>query len=277
MSKLFLNLGCGSRFIETWTNVDFVSQNQFVIEHDLKKGILFNDHHFEVVYHSHVLEHFSKIEAEKFIHECYRVLKKNGIIRVVLPDLEMIVRLYIDKLEKVKKNPTPYNKANYDWSMLELYDQCVRKHSGGEMLSYWSKENIINEDWVVDRVGSEFLNFKKYNKAHRDTYSPNIISKKIKKITNNFNFRDIILKLITGKNNATELLRIGEFCTSGEIHQWMYDSYSLADLLKNVGFRQIKSVDAFTSNIPCWQQYQILDIEKGRIRKPDSFFIEAVK
>src|ERR1700743_2591931 len=90
----YLNLGCGHHFNKRWVNVDFVSIGDDVIGHNLLKGIPFDDSSFEVVYHSHVLEHFQKRDAVKFIDECYRVLKPGGTIRVVIPDLEQIVTHY---------------------------------------------------------------------------------------------------------------------------------------------------------------------------------------
>jgi len=51
------------------------------------------------VYHSHVLEHFPRDEAPGFLSECYRLLRTGGILRVVVPDLETIARLYLQNLE----------------------------------------------------------------------------------------------------------------------------------------------------------------------------------
>ena len=70
---------------------------------------------------------------------------------------------------------------------------------------------------------------------------------------------------------------IGKFRKSGEIHQWMYDSYSLGKLLKEVGFRNIKKCEAHESSIDIFSSY-FLDMEPdGSVRKPDSLFMEAVK
>lgn len=94
-----LNLGCGTHFHNDWTNLDFVSTGENVIAHDLLKGIPFKNKSFDVVYHSHVLEHFRKEDGAAFMKECYRVLKPGGIIRVVLPNLETIVKNYIQFLD----------------------------------------------------------------------------------------------------------------------------------------------------------------------------------
>ena len=71
-------------------------------------------------------------------------------------------------------------------------------------------------------------------------------------------------------------MQVGAFRSNGEIHQWMYDSYSLSHLLRKVGFEQIKVCSAFESRILNWEKYE-LDTVDGEIRKPDSLFIEATK
>lgn len=81
-----LNLGCVSRFHLDWINVYFTSTVRDVIVANLCKGIPFPDQTFDIVYHSHLLEHFSKSDAAGFVNECHRVLRPGGIIRVVVPD-----------------------------------------------------------------------------------------------------------------------------------------------------------------------------------------------
>ena len=70
--------------------------------------------------------------------------------------------------------------------------------------------------------------------------------------------------------------QIGKFRLSGEIHQWMYDRYSLTCLLQSCGGNKIQIRDAFTSYMKKWEEYSLDGIKKI-VRKPDSLFIEAIK
>jgi predicted SAM-dependent methyltransferase len=40
------------------------------------------------------LEHYSKLEGQTLLQECRRVLKKGGIIRIVVPDLKSFIEMY---------------------------------------------------------------------------------------------------------------------------------------------------------------------------------------
>ncbi len=236
--KKKLNLGCGSTFHEDWVQLDFTSSKPGVFAHNLLQGIPCDDNTLDIVYHSHVLEHFSKKDGIDFIKECYRVLKPNGILRIAIPDLEQIVKLYLQKLEE-------RNEDDYTWMMIEMYDQCVRNTSGGDMLKYFQQENIANLDFVLSRIGSEGENLLKKCKKH------------------------------TPKMNTTSE-EIGKFRLGGQIHQWMYDRFSLELLLTSVGFKDFKIQNANTSSIENFNDYKF-DFLDGKVRKPESLFVEARK
>jgi predicted SAM-dependent methyltransferase len=265
--KNFLNLGCGYRFINGWTNIDFVSTGEGVVAHNLTKGIPCPDNQFDVVYHSHVLEHMDITTGQFFMSECYRVLKKGGVIRVVVPNLEEIAKQYLGNLENALAGKV--NAAqNYDWAVIELFDQMIRRRSGGEMAKVWMQENLPNEAHIANRLGSEFRNF-------RNSYKQNKAKESV--VRSKLSWREKLLKWISGEEQVLDWIETGRFRASGEIHQWMYDRFSLTRLLKNCNFSSIRQVDAFTSSIPDWPLFQKLDIELDQVRKPDSIFMEAVK
>ena len=276
-----LNLGCGQRFHNEWINVDFHATGKGVIAYNLNKGIPFNNETFDVVYHSHIIEHFAKEDAPKFLAECYRVLKSNGIIRVAFPDLEQIVLHYIRLLTLLKNGNSQY-EADYDWIMLELYDQTVRNISGGDMLKYFICDSIPNEEFVLERCGIEVKNLIMYGKSlFSNPKSVNEIGKSsfiqlLKRMKKSVNIKRRIKEGLFGKKHSLEE-KIGKFRLGGEIHQWMYDSYSLGRLLKNAGFKKICVRDAYSSYLENWSKYNLDTEPDGSIYKPDSSYIEGIK
>lgn len=271
MSKLnYLNLGCGAKFHKDWTNVDFISTGEQVIAHNLLAGVPFPDNKFDVVYHSHVLEHFPKDKAFTFIKECHRVLKSGGIIRVAIPDLEQIARNYLKYLEDSLNN-VPKAAEKYEWSLLEMYDQVVRNEGGGEMIPFIQDESKQVDDFLLARNGQEVKLLIDNMRKKSEPVSPT-------KTKTSFNLVGRIKnKLVrTLLKEDYQKLKVAKFRSEGEIHQWMYDRYSLKQLLEKCGFKDVKVVTAFTSDIPNWNSYE-LDGKDGQIRKPDSLFMEARK
>ncbi len=114
-----LNLGCGSQVPIGWINVDYalgarftkipffqtinkklklfsLDWNDKIVVHDLTKKFPWASSSIDIVYSSHTLEHFSKADGRKFLTDCHRVLRKNGIIRIVVPDLRHEVIEYTE-------------------------------------------------------------------------------------------------------------------------------------------------------------------------------------
>jgi predicted SAM-dependent methyltransferase len=255
-----LNLGCGKRFHPSWVNINFNSTGEGVIAHDLSKGIPFPDASFDVVYHSHLLEHFSQAAGKLFLQECYRVLRPQGILRVVVPDLEQIARTYLIALEKAS-NGSQLWADNYQWILLEMYDQVARNYSGGEMVKYLARETIPNEEFVFQRCGREAKQIRE-SRGYLQTSSSWWKGLKI--------LPDFVTQ-------AYQAFRIGSFRQSGEVHQWMYDRYSLSCLLKQCGGEKIIQRTATESYVSHWQTFNLDTEVDGVVTKPDSLFMEAIK
>jgi len=272
--KRLLNLGCGNKFHEDWINIDLISYSKHVVQYNILKKIPLPDDFVEVVYHSQVLEHIPKDKSEYFIKECYRVLQPGGIIRIVVPDLENIIQEYCRILKECLEKPSALTRANYEWITIELFDQMIRNQTGGLMKEYLSRENLINKKYVLERSGAvgEYIN-KSFQKSNLDK-----IKDKIEEVGYSVTLRKILKSgygTIKGKIFG-EKYKLGNFRLSGEVHMWMYDRFSLTELLTKSGFQEIKVKSPFDSDIPNWEDYQ-LDVKNGKPYDPTSLFVEARK
>ena len=74
-----------------------------------------------------------------------------------------------------------------------------------------------------------------------------------------------------------ERLIRGDATKSGELHRWMYDKYSLKDLIEIADFRNIFIREASSNAIYGWEGYYLDTNEDGSIYKPNSLFMEGRK
>lgn len=279
--KAYLNLGCGSRYHPVWTNIDIAPHDLEVIQHDLSRGIPLPDASCAVVYHAAVLEHMRRADALTFLQECCRVLQPGGIIRVGVPDLERLCRLYLQKLQDALAGDGSA-AHDYDWVMLELYDQTVREQGGGEMLAYLRQDPLPNEEFVYAQIGEEGRQLVERLRQRSESPPASALTESFSsRLRRQLRFlrgrarRRLLWRLLGAE--GMRALEIGRFRTAGEVHQWMYDRYSLARLLGEAGFCQPLVQDAASSQIPGWSGFHLDMLSDGTVIKPDLFFMEAVK
>jgi len=252
MTRL-LNIGCGATFHPDWVNIDAAPASPDVIAHDLASGLPFPDRHFQAVYASHVLEHFDPEGGMRLLRDCHRVLQPGGIARIVVPDLEPIARTYLQSLEAAASGDRQA-ESRYDWMMLELYDQTVRNTSGGRMAAFLAGPlDEAQRRFVVSRVGEQAIG------EPAPLGRPSLLRR----------LRAACASLLQGSGEAA-------FRRSGELHQWMYDRFSLARALTQAGFREVRRCGADESAIAGFARFG-LEMAGGRPRKPDSLYVEGRK
>jgi SAM-dependent methyltransferase len=262
-----LNIGCGATHHPDWINLDVSSLDPAVLLVDINDGLPFPSGSATVCYSSHLLEHLDKDEARHFLDECRRVLTSKGTVRLAVPDLERIAREYLRLLDIVAAGNCS-GESDYDWIMLEMYDQAVRNHSGGEMASFLASLSSDDRSFVKSRIGAE----AEYIWGKRAVSKP-ILQSTFKSF--HMKFVGWVILLLAGKS-ARKSFQTGVFRSSGEIHQWMYDRFSLKRLLEQTGFIDIKICTPTASRIPEFEKYS-LDTVGEIARKPDSMYIEASK
>jgi SAM-dependent methyltransferase len=120
----YVQYGCGFSCPDSWDNFDasprlrlqrlplvgwafrfgsFFPRN--VHYGDIVQGLPVPDNAVDGVYASHVLEHLALEDCRAALRNTFRMLRPGGTLRVVLPDLENLVRLYLDRL--IADDPMP--------------------------------------------------------------------------------------------------------------------------------------------------------------------------
>ena len=132
--KKYVQYGCGLSSPENWINFDssptLLIQRTFLIGSLLKnktnvifpknvkygdiiKGLPIANDSCDGIYCSHILEHLSYEDFKIAIKNTYVILKKGGIFRLVMPDLEYLVNLYLqNKKENKEEASTLFMKGS---------------------------------------------------------------------------------------------------------------------------------------------------------------------
>ncbi|KKK58008.1 hypothetical protein LCGC14_3048750, partial [marine sediment metagenome] len=146
-----INLGCGGFQLDGWTNIDGGDgvlyrppEDDRVIALDalralraLPTGVA------RCISSEHFFEHFTRQDGFRLLEESLRVLRPGGVIRIHMPDLEQVVRLYLDEIpeadwERVQKphrrvhlslSNDPYGRLLAD----EQYTRAIMINNGFHM------------------------------------------------------------------------------------------------------------------------------------------------
>jgi len=279
-SSRYLNFGCGGVFHPEWTNVDMSPVHPEVIACDLTKGLPFPDQSFDVVYSSHVMEHFHPTAAAMMLRECRRVLVPGGICRIVVPDLEDQARTYLAKLQAATPGDAR-SEAEYDWSVLELIDQMVREKPGGQMYEYLIAPNFPAAEFVGERVGKSALATYRNLQSSQTSAGqrrPDKIAHPLRRLLMSMLIRMNRLRYVAAGSSTRSLSADGEaaFRQTGEVHRWAYDRFSMRRALLKAGFSSAEVVSYTASRIPDFSSYLLDMTETREERRPHSVYIEGI-
>ncbi len=117
--------------------------------HDVVKGIPHATASVDAVYSSHMLEHLPPEGARRVLAECYRVLKPRGTLRLVVPDLEVLVHAYLADDRSVLPAAEPTAADAF------IEGLGLRSHShAGTVLARAARRVLRSDDgghrWVYD-------------------------------------------------------------------------------------------------------------------------------
>jgi len=174
-----VNLGCGLQTPSGWINVDGswnarlakhlwirrallwlnllpadtlnIPWSSSIFIHDIRKPLPFSEGSVAAIYASHVLEHLYREEAQRLVKESFRALAKGGVLRVVVPDLEAIVREYIGErpfgaLTKDVERLCRADRLNQ--RLLMRYPTPIYSHLLHRIYNFW--KDVNSHKWMYD-------------------------------------------------------------------------------------------------------------------------------
>lgn len=151
-----LHLGCGNKKIDGFINIDVRYQPNVDVVDNIKFLRSIKKNSIDLIYASHVLEHFSRWDYMLVLQRWHELLKDDGILRIAVPDFEQICTYYLKSKNLRSVSGMLYGGQDYN-----------------ENYHYWCWDfNELKND--LQKIG--FKNIIKYNwkdteHSHVDDYS----------------------------------------------------------------------------------------------------------
>ncbi len=174
-----LNIGCGTRVLPGFINIDnspsvllgkwpslkkllflagLLSRERYetpwprdIVWQDASKRLPYADQSVDKIYSSHALEHLDKKRGEALLRGCFRVLKRGGVFRLVVPDLEYHARRYLQRVS----NGGPSDRAAHDDFLWNIYGAYLEKRRYGASHRYmydWPTLQLVLSEIGFSRV-----------------------------------------------------------------------------------------------------------------------------
>lgn len=101
--KQKIHLGCGSKKIKGYINIDYRKTNATDLVCDAKK-LPFKKNSIEIIESYHLIEHLTKKDANHLIKQSYQLCCKGGKIIIECPDFDEAVKIYLKGNDNILDN-----------------------------------------------------------------------------------------------------------------------------------------------------------------------------
>ena len=125
----FINLGSGSSYVNNFINIDFFGNKMIDYGMDLRFPFKIESNSVNGIFSEHTFEHLSHLEVDNALSECYRILKAEAKIRIIVPDLSIFIERYC---------------SNDDLWFQNWHDLVLKDPSRHYMKKYFTKMFAIN-------------------------------------------------------------------------------------------------------------------------------------
>jgi hypothetical protein len=106
----YLDLGCGPNTHDNFINLEYLWHPKIDLCWDVSRGIPLPDRSLRGVFTEHCLEHFPLPITQTIIREVHRMLMPGGRIRIVVPDAEIYLTRYTDRLRHLSDASLPFEQ-----------------------------------------------------------------------------------------------------------------------------------------------------------------------
>ena len=153
-----LHIGPGNTYLPDWINIDIFSN----VKADMYSSALslpYERESFDIIYASHVLEHFSKYFTLSALSHWRNLLKVGGILRIAVPNFESVYQYYSKTKDLKILLGLLYGGQD---NILNYHYIIFNKETLTEALNKVGFANIYDWDWKT----TEHSQFDDYSQAY---------------------------------------------------------------------------------------------------------------
>ena len=167
MSFKKLHLGCGQRKLIGYTNIDIIESQSVDLVQDARILSSIPENSVELIYASHILEHFALYEVPWVIKRWFSLLHHGGVLRMSVPNFESIIEVY-KKTNNILTVLGPlYGRGTKSPGITEPLHMCAYTEkfltalllgAGFSNVSLWSPDEIfVNENIGFDDYSQAYF------------------------------------------------------------------------------------------------------------------------
>jgi predicted SAM-dependent methyltransferase len=185
-----LNIGAGAYEIRNFISLDYLAGYYYRkesiyyrnnklkfkrISYDMRNDkIPFDDNTVDNIYCSHVIEHIETEYVQKFFKEAFRVLKKQGVFRISVPDSDFLYKfMVLSKSADIEKN-----------YFREMANHRINKPDYGLKMHY--------SKYSYKKLMEELRADGKFDEAHSDWHINNWDESRLNKLSKTAGFKYIL-------------------------------------------------------------------------------------
>jgi predicted SAM-dependent methyltransferase len=128
----YLNVGCGEYPTPGFVNLDYFWRRGVQLCWDVVRGCPAPSGSIKGIYTEHCLEHIPLESCRRVIADFFRMLSPGGIVRIVVPDAELYIRLYQES--RTCKVEFPYDNRYTGLTPMMHVNRIFRGH--GHQFAY---------------------------------------------------------------------------------------------------------------------------------------------
>jgi len=201
----YINIGGGIWYYPKWENIDYYTNKFYVnykIDLRIKQGIPLESNSTQIIFSSHFFEHISNDDGKFILKECFRLLKKNGLIRISVPDMDKAFKAYYSNdLVFFKNGGVECQGENIEQNLVNYFASYDKDdYSGGPIVPAEKIKSKLSEldkynfcKWCVSMIPIDApykahinaFDYSKLNKMLKNAGFNNITKSEYKKSTLN--------------------------------------------------------------------------------------------